>query len=256
MHRRGFTLVELLVVIAIIGVLIGLLLPAVQYSREAARRTYCYNNMRQLGIGILMFANNHHGQFPFTVHSNVYDSSGNLLVNESWVVTLAPFVESVDSLRICQDDLTGEARLHADPPGTSYVINEYVAVPKLAGSVTNINKCQDTHHLLMLFEGSEQRPVDDPTREHVHVSNWYTSTSIGHDQVWTNIQSEVATNRHAEAANYLFGDGHVATYSEAMVYGWVQQDIAAWKALGLVNGPNWARPVLDGRLTTYEGLDQ
>jgi prepilin-type N-terminal cleavage/methylation domain-containing protein len=90
--RRAFTLVELLVVITIIGILIALLLPAVQAAREAARRMQCSNNLRQIGLGMHMYLEAN-GCFP-DGWSWYSDTQSNIGGNDStWTTKLLPFVE-------------------------------------------------------------------------------------------------------------------------------------------------------------------
>ncbi len=94
-RKSAFTLVELLVVIAIIGILIALLLPAVQAAREAARRLQCANNLKQIGLAI---HNYHavHGVLPISIsYYQDHDPTSPLetLTGKGWVIGILPFME-------------------------------------------------------------------------------------------------------------------------------------------------------------------
>jgi prepilin-type N-terminal cleavage/methylation domain-containing protein len=93
-RRRGFTLVELLVVIAIVGVLVSLLLPAVQGARESARLTQCRGHLRQLALATLHF-NDSQGAFPPSRlrARNDYDDNACESTQPSWLVRVLPYVE-------------------------------------------------------------------------------------------------------------------------------------------------------------------
>ena len=83
-RRAGFTLIELLVVVAIIGILVAMLLPAVQYAREAARRVSCANNLKQVGLAAIQHENVHR---YYASRADSHFSQG------SWITDIMPFME-------------------------------------------------------------------------------------------------------------------------------------------------------------------
>ncbi|WP_166825840.1 DUF1559 domain-containing protein [Thalassoroseus pseudoceratinae] len=176
----GFTLIELLVVIAIIAILIALLLPAVQQAREAARRTQCKNNMKQLGIALHNYHDTHR-RFPLMALDSLYNYSpqaqilpyieqGNLqdaidfdeplLMGQPWAPTLNPSLVAVAAQKIpvfmCPSD-AGEV-MYQDGndlyAGSNYLCN--------GGSGDDTNYCSSGNNGLFWRGSSTQfRDITD-----------------------------------------------------------------------------------------------
>ncbi len=120
-HRRGFTLVELLVVIAIIGILVALLLPAVQAAREAARRMQCSNNLKQMGLGVQNF----HDTYKFLPPATIVDPADNSDSYATWLIHILPYMEQQQLYDVF--DLSREINNGAQPsaPGRFTPVDVY-----------------------------------------------------------------------------------------------------------------------------------
>jgi prepilin-type N-terminal cleavage/methylation domain-containing protein/prepilin-type processing-associated H-X9-DG protein len=216
--HRGFTLVELLVVIAIIAVLIALLLPAVQSARAAARRSQCENNMRQVGLAMRQYCDLHKGKWPENVDTTDPDPLTGLYT-KTWIYTIAPYMESVDRIRICPDDKFGDQRYSIKM--TSYVLNGYLSTESKP-AFPNVWKLKETSKTIVCFELSDARGVQ-LANDHIHTFDWFTPVNIAAGTVWTYITGDVQVDRHGTGAHYLYADGHVAFIPSDQIHAWAIQ---------------------------------
>lgn len=252
-QRRAFTLVELLVVIAIIGTLISLLLPAVQSARASARRTQCASNMRQVGLGVIQYADTHRGRFPSRTHNNPGQEARRL----HWIDQIAPFVESVNAIRRCPDDPLGDLRMrglpgtgiayadpqHSDPtrrfaPKSSFVVNGYLSFDEAATfskGINNLNKITARSKTVMLFEkysdptavSNQTKQVADITSSHFdhnHSPSWFDWWEDDRAKVFSDIASETHVDRHASASHFLYADGHVEIVEQSQIQEWIDRN--------------------------------
>jgi prepilin-type processing-associated H-X9-DG protein/prepilin-type N-terminal cleavage/methylation domain-containing protein len=220
---RAFTLVELLVVITVIGILLSLLLPAVQAARETARQMDCASRLRQIGLGFHIYAQSNNGIIP---PSSMVASP----MASTWSYAIRPCLEGdttvagtllgadISQMYRCPDDPVTidrpidfwsygkNAWLEIPPPGIAQKtpINVANTIGVTLGPKAFVNRIDDipaTSRTILVCEIGKQYSMPD----HAMSYGWYGATNPA-----TSAASEVAETRHGTTANYLWVDGHVS----------------------------------------------
>jgi prepilin-type N-terminal cleavage/methylation domain-containing protein/prepilin-type processing-associated H-X9-DG protein len=188
MKRRGwcgFTLIELLVVIAIIAILASLLLPVLANARGKGWATACMNNLKQIGLGTVLYADDYDDALPRSSHTG-----------QSWVGSLQTYCDGTNLWRCPRDP--HRTRLY------SYAINDFLLPPDV-----NNASARDFSRITTIPSPSETFFMAECADGYASSDHFHFADPDDGDYSPGGFAAEIAVKRHQNTANYLFVDGHV-----------------------------------------------
>lgn len=214
--KRGFTLIELLVVIAIIAILAAILFPVFARARENARRASCQSNLKQLGLGVMMYVQDYDEKYPFSLmrSNGTLSPAGTGFGTPYWIwyQTLQPYTKSFQ-VAVCP---SGNGSNTATPYSNHYGANNLV-MPDTAISTTAISQAaiQSASTTFLLLDAGPYQ-VSPTYAISPNGSFWYTpgacgpgGSSTGSNALTGFSLSDCQTGRHLGGSNIAYADGHV-----------------------------------------------
>jgi len=197
--RRGFTLIELLVVIAIIAILAAILFPAFAKAREAARRSSCSSNLKQIGIGMMQYTQEYDEKFPRTRIPNVPRG-----FEYNWAQLLQPYIKSFDLFRCPSNPSGGSWMGWGDSVENPFPIRQ---TPVSYGMNYEIGENYWTND-----QGMSLATIQEPARK-ILVGERTGGDRSEPGIMWEDWLGDTWKNQafagHLGTSNYLFVDGHV-----------------------------------------------
>lgn len=215
-RRKAFTLIELLVVIAIISILAAILFPVFARAREQARKASCQSNLKQIGLGVMMYVQDYDGKFPIAYMGTEMDSGwygDNALHSTRWYQVLYPYVKS-KQIFVCPTagpiNYSGGYGWNIRGTGSPYNGFGYTAsswgTPSGTGPVTR-SAVQESSRTILITD-----PASDGYSGNGEYAIGYSSLHympvLHGGQVGPFSGTNTLTN-YTGGGNYLFADGHV-----------------------------------------------